>query len=366
MINYILRRIFLIIPTLLGILVVNFLIIQAAPGGPVEKVIAQIKGNEVSVTERFSSSGGEQTNSAQNKIQSNFNDSKYRGSQGIDPDLIKELEKQYGFDKPAYQRFFLMLKNYVMFDFGESFYKDKKVIELIKEKLPVSISLGLWTTLIIYLISIPLGIKKAVKDGSEFDIYTSSLVIIGYAIPGFLFAIFLIVLFAGGSYFDFFPLRGLVSDNWSELSTLNKIKDYFWHLALPILAMVIGGFASLTMLTKNAFLDEINKQYVITARAKGISEKKVLYGHVFRNAMLIVISGFPAAFINILFTSSLLIEVIFSLDGLGLLGFEAALGRDYPVVFGSLYIFTLIGLILKLISDLTYVLIDPRIDFDER
>ena len=366
MINYILRRIFLIIPTLLGILVVNFLIIQAAPGGPVEKVIAQIKGNEVSVTERFSSSGGEQTNTAQNKIQSNFNDSKYRGSQGIDPDLIKELEKQYGFDKPAYQRFFLMLKNYVMFDFGESFYKDKKVIELIKEKLPVSISLGLWTTLIIYLISIPLGIKKAVKDGSEFDIYTSSLVIIGYAIPGFLFAIFLIVLFAGGSYFDFFPLRGLVSDNWSELSTLNKIKDYFWHLALPILAMVIGGFASLTMLTKNAFLDEINKQYVITARAKGISEKKVLYGHVFRNAMLIVISGFPAAFINILFTSSLLIEVIFSLDGLGLLGFEAALGRDYPVVFGSLYIFTLIGLLLKLISDLTYVLIDPRIDFETR
>ena len=318
------------------------------------------------MTERFSSSGGEQTNSAQNKIQSNFNDSKYRGSQGIDPDLIKELEKQYGFDKPAYQRFFLMLKNYVMFDFGESFYKDKKVIELIKEKLPVSISLGLWTTLIIYLISIPLGIKKAVKDGSEFDIYTSSLVIIGYAIPGFLFAIFLIVLFAGGSYFDFFPLRGLVSDNWSELNTLNKIKDYFWHLALPILAMVIGGFASLTMLTKNAFLDDINKQYVVTARAKGISEKKVLYGHVFRNAMLIVISGFPAAFINILFTSSLLIEVIFSLDGLGLLGFEAALGRDYPVVFGSLYIFTLIGLLLKLISDLTYVLIDPRIDFETR
>ena len=366
MIDYILRRIFLIIPTLLGILVVNFLIIQAAPGGPVEKVIAQIKGNEVSVTERFSTSGGEQTNTAQNKIQSNFNDSKYRGSQGIDPDLIKELEKQYGFDKPAYQRFFLMLKNYVMFDFGESFYKDKKVIELIIEKLPVSISLGLWTTLLVYLISIPLGIKKAVKDGSEFDIYTSSLVIIGYAIPGFLFAIFLIVLFAGGSYFDFFPLRGLVSDNWSELSTLNKIKDYFWHLALPILAMVIGGFASLTMLTKNAFLDEINKQYVVTARAKGISEKKVLYGHVFRNAMLIVISGFPAAFINILFTSSLLIEVIFSLDGLGLLGFEAALGRDYPVVFGSLYIFTLIGLLLKLISDLTYVLIDPRIDFETR
>lgn len=366
MINYILRRIFLIIPTLLGILVVNFLIIQAAPGGPVEKVIAQIKGNEVSVTERFSSSGGEQTNTAQNKIQSNFNDSKYRGSQGIDPDLIKELEKQYGFDKPAYERFLIMLKNYIFFDFGESFYKDKSVIELIKEKLPVSISLGLWTTLIIYLISIPLGIKKATRDGTSFDVYTSSLIIVGYAIPGFLFAIFLIVIFAGGSYLDIFPLRGLVSDNWSEMSNIEKVVDYFWHLALPVLAMVIGGFASLTMLTKNAFLDEINKQYVITARSKGISEDKVLYRHVFRNAMLIVISGFPAAFINILFTSSLLIEVIFSLDGLGLLGFEAALGRDYPVVFGSLYIFTLIGLLLKLLSDLTYVLIDPRIDFETR
>ena len=257
-----------------------------------------------------------------------------------------------------------MLKNYLVFDFGESFYKDKSVIDLIIEKLPVSISLGLWTTLIVYLISIPLGIKKAVRDGSDFDIFTSSLIIIGYAIPGFLFAIFLIVIFAGGSYLDVFPLRGLVSDNWESLSFLNKVIDYFWHLTLPVLAMVIGGFASLTMLTKNSFLDEINKQYVLTARAKGVGEKKVLYGHIFRNAMLIVISGFPAAFINILFTSSLLIEVIFSLDGLGLLGFEAALGRDYPVVFGSLYIFTLIGLLLRLISDLTYVLIDPRIDFE--
>ena len=259
-----------------------------------------------------------------------------------------------------------MLKNYLVFDFGESFYKDKSVISLILEKLPVSISLGLWTTLFVYLISIPLGIKKAVRDGSKFDIYSSSLIIVGYAIPGFLFAIFLIVVFAGGSYLDIFPLRGLISDNWEELNFLEKIIDYFWHLALPVLAMVIGGFASLTMLTKNSFLDEINKQYVLTARAKGVSEKKVLYGHVFRNAMLIVISGFPAAFINILFTSSLLIEVIFSLDGLGLLGFEAALGRDYPVVFGSLYIFTLIGLLLRLISDLTYVLIDPRIDFESR
>jgi len=366
MLNYIIKRLFLIIPTLFGILAVNFLIIQAAPGGPVEKAIAQIKGTEVSVTEKFTTSGGEQSQSAQSQTKLNFTESKYRGSQGIDPDLIKELEKQYGFDKPPIERFFEMLKNYLVFDFGESFYKDKTVIDLIIEKLPVSISLGLWTTLFIYLISIPLGIRKAVHDGSKFDIYTSSIIIIGYAIPGFLFAIFLIVIFAGGSYFDIFPLRGLVSDDWGQLSFIEKILDYFWHLALPVLAMVIGGFASLTMLTKNSFLDEINKQYVITARAKGVSEQKILYGHIFRNAMLIVISGFPAAFINILFTSSLLIEVIFSLDGLGLLGFEAALGRDYPVVFGSLYIFTLIGLLLRLISDLTYVLIDPRIDFESR
>lgn len=366
MLEYILKRLLLIIPTLFGILTVNFIIIQAAPGGPVEKAIAQIKGNDVSLTQRFTSSGGEQKQSEQKSFQVNNSDSKYRGSQGIDPDLIKELEKEYGFDKPPVERFFLMVKNFLVFDFGESFYKDKKVVDLIKEKLPVSISLGLWTTLIIYLISIPLGIKKAIKDGSDFDLYTSSLIIIGYAIPGFLFAIFLIVMFAGGSYLDVFPLRGLVSDNWNELSTTKKILDYFWHITLPVIAMVIGGFASLTMLTKNAFLDEINKQYVITARSKGLTQKQVLYGHVFRNAMLIVISGFPAAFISILFTSSLLIEVIFSLDGLGLLGFEAALGRDYPVVFASLYVFTLIGLIMKLISDLTYMFIDPRIDFETR
>ncbi len=366
MLEYILKRLLLIIPTLFGILTVNFIIIQAAPGGPVEKAIAQIKGNDVSLTQRFTSSGGEQKQSEQKSFQVNNSDSKYRGSQGIDPDLIKELEKEYGFDKPPLERFLLMVKNFLVFDFGESFYKDKKVVDLIKEKLPVSISLGLWTTLIIYLISIPLGIKKAIKDGSDFDLYTSSLIIIGYAIPGFLFAIFLIVMFAGGSYFDVFPLRGLVSDNWDELTTTNKILDYFWHITLPVVAMVIGGFASLTMLTKNAFLDEINKQYVITARSKGLTQKQVLYGHVFRNAMLIVISGFPAAFISILFTSSLLIEVIFSLDGLGLLGFEAALGRDYPVVFASLYVFTLIGLIMKLVSDLTYMFIDPRIDFETR
>ena len=366
MLEYILKRLLLIIPTLFGILTVNFIIIQAAPGGPVEKAISQIKGNDVSLTQRFTSSGGEQKQSEQKSFQVNNSNSKYRGSQGIDPDLIKELEKEYGFDKPPLERFFLMVKNFLVFDFGESFYKDKKVVDLIKEKLPVSISLGLWTTLIIYLISIPLGIKKAIKDGSDFDLYTSSLIIIGYAIPGFLFAIFLIVMFAGGSYFDVFPLRGLVSDNWDELTTTNKILDYFWHITLPVIAMVIGGFASLTMLTKNAFLDEINKQYVITARSKGLTQKQVLYGHVFRNAMLIVISGFPAAFISILFTSSLLIEVIFSLDGLGLLGFEAALGRDYPVVFASLYVFTLIGLIMKLVSDLTYMFIDPRIDFETR
>ena len=366
MLEYILKRLLLIIPTLFGILTVNFIIIQAAPGGPVEKAIAQIKGNDVSLTQRFTSSGGEQKQSEQKSFQVNNSDSKYRGSQGIDPDLIKELEKEYGFDKPPLERFLLMVKNFLVFDFGESFYKDKKVVDLIKEKLPVSISLGLWTTLIIYLISIPLGIKKAIKDGSDFDLYSSSLIIIGYAIPGFLFAIFLIVMFAGGSYFDVFPLRGLVSDNWDELTTTNKILDYFWHITLPVIAMVIGGFASLTMLTKNAFLDEINKQYVITARSKGLTQKQVLYGHVFRNAMLIVISGFPAAFISILFTSSLLIEVIFSLDGLGLLGFEAALGRDYPVVFASLYVFTLIGLIMKLVSDLTYMFIDPRIDFETR
>ena len=366
MLNYIIKRLFLIIPTLFGILTVNFLIIQAAPGGPVEKAIAQIKGTDVSVTQKFTSTGGEQSQSSQNKANLNFNESKYRGSQGIDPDLIKELEKQYGFDKPPLERFVEMIRNYLFFDFGESFYKDQTVIDLIIEKLPVSISLGLWTTFLIYFISIPLGIKKAVLDGSRFDVYTSSLIILGYAIPGFLFAIFLIVIFAGGSYLDIFPLRGLVSDSWDQLPFFEKILDYFWHLALPVLAMVIGGFASLTMLTKNSFLDEINKQYVMTAKAKGVGEQKVLYGHVFRNAMLIVISGFPSAFINILFTSSLLIEVIFSLDGLGLLGFEAALGRDYPVVFGSLYIFTLIGLLLRLASDLTYVLIDPRIDFESR
>ena len=366
MITYIVRRLFLIIPTLLGIMLVNFLIIQAAPGGPVEKVISQIKGTDIEATAKFAgTSKGETTSSKQPSTGQKISD-KYRGSQGLDPELIKTIEKQFGFDKPAHQRFLLMVRNYASLDFGDSFFRGQSVIELIKDKLPVSISLGLWTTLIVYLISIPLGITKAVRDGSKFDLWTSAGIIVGYAVPGFLFAIFLIVFFAGGSFFDLFPLRGLTSENWESLSLINKISDYFWHITLPVLSMAIAGFASLTMLTKNSFLDEINKQYVITARSKGLSEKKVLRKHIFRNAMLIVIAGFPSAFISILFTGSLLIEVIFSLDGLGLLGFEAAIGRDYPVIFGTLFIYTLIGLLLKLLSDLAYVIIDPRIDFEER
>lgn len=352
---YILRRLLLIIPTLLGIMVVNFLIVQAAPGGPVEQMLAQIQGHNVSATVRISGS----TDDAANQSES-------RGRQGLDPELVSKIEKMYGFDKPAHQRLLDMLVNYSRFDFGESFFRNASVIDLIKEKMPVSLSLGIWSTLIIYLVSIPLGIKKAVSHGSRFDLWSSAMIIISYAIPGFLFAIILIVLFAGGSYFDLFPLRGLTSSNFSELSLVGKIADYFWHLALPLTAYTIGGFATLTMLTKNSFLDEINKQYVITARAKGLEEKQVLYGHVFRNGMLIIIAGFPSAFLSMFFTGSMLIEVIFSLDGLGLLGFEAAINRDYPVLFGTLFIFTLLGLIMKLISDLVYILVDPRIDFESR
>ena len=292
--------------------------------------------------------------------------SKYRGAQGLDPELIKDLERQFGLDKPAHERFALLVWNYLHFDFGESFFRDQPVISLVIDKMPVSISLGLWTTLLTYLICIPLGIAKAVRDGSRFDIWSSTIIIVGYAIPGFLFAVLLIVLFAGGSFWDIFPLRGLTSEGWDEMTWPARIGDYFWHMVLPILAMAISGFATLTMLTKNSFLDEINKHYVITARAKGLSERRVLYGHVFRNAMLIVVAGFPSAFIGVLFTGSLLIEVIFSLDGLGLLGFEAALNRDYPVVLGTLYVFTLMGLILNLIGDLMYTIIDPRIDFESR
>lgn len=365
---YVVRRLLLMIPTLFGIMVLNFIIVQAAPGGPVERVIAELRGIGVEATARVGGTGGGEIGPPAARIQQQGGSSagKYRGAQGIDPELIKELERMYGFDKPAHERFFQMIGNYIKFDFGESFYRNRNVVDLITDKLPVSISLGLWTTLLVYLISIPLGITKAVRDGSRFDMWSSAVVIVGYAIPSFLFAILLIVLFAGGSFWDLFPLRGLVSENWEELSWPAKIADYFWHITLPVTAMVIGGFASLTMLTKNSFLEEINKQYVITARAKGITEKRVLYGHVFRNAMLLVVAGFPAAFIGILFTSSLLIEVIFSLDGLGLLGFESAINRDYPVMFGTLYIYTLIGLIMNLIGDLTYVAIDPRIDFASR
>jgi microcin C transport system permease protein len=354
---YILRRIALIPLTLFGIVALNFLIVQMAPGGPVERTLAQIKGMTAEMGGGFGrSSGGA----------GGGNTSLYRGAQGLDPAFIKEIEKQFGFDKPPLERFILMVKNYLSFDLGQSFYRTIDVGDLILEKLPVSISIGLWSTLIIYLISIPLGIAKAVRDGSRFDVGTSYVVVVGYAVPSFMFAIVLIVIFAGGSYLNWFPLRGLTSDNWSSLSTWGKITDYLWHLILPVTAMTIGGFASLTMLTKNCFLDEINKQYVLTAKAKGLTKNRVLYGHIFRNAMLLVIAGFPATLVATLFTGSLLIEVIFSLDGLGLLGYQAILDRDYPVVFGTLYLFSLIGLVLNLISDLTYHMVDPRIDFEAR
>jgi microcin C transport system permease protein len=316
----------------------------------------------VSATARFAGDKGEMANTGQGGGVT----SKYHGARGLDPQLIKDLERQFGFDKPAYERFLLMMGNFLSFDFGQSFFRDRSVVGLVLEKMPVSISLGLWTTLLVYLISIPLGIRKAVRDGSRFDVWTSAVIVVGNAVPSFLFAILLIVVFAGGRYLDWFPLRGLVSDNWDQLNAWQKVLDYFWHMTLPVLSLVIGMFAGLTMLTKNSFLDQINQQYVTTARAKGLSERRVLYGHVFRNAMLIVIAGFPAAFVGILFTGALLIEVIFSLDGLGLLGFEAAINRDYPVMFGDLYFFTLLGLVMKLVEDLTYALVDPRIDFERR
>ena len=366
---YIIRRILFMIPTLFGIMLVSFVVVQFAPGGPVERVIAQLSGADTGATSRISGSpsgdfgargqpGGGNAAEAVN--------SKYRGAQGLDPEFIKSLEKQFGFDKPAYERFFMMLKNYLLFDFGESYFRDTSVLKLVGERLPVSISLGLWMTLLSYAISIPLGIRKAVRDGSRFDIWTSTVVVIGYAIPGFLVAVFLIVLFAGGSFLQIFPLRGLVSENWSELPWYSKILDYFWHLVLPMIAMALSAFATTTFLTKNSFLEEIRKQYVMTARAKGLTEHQVLYGHVFRNAMLIVIAGFPGAFIGAFFAGSLLIETIFSLDGLGLLGFEAIVNRDYPVVFATVYIFSLMGLVINLISDLTYTWVDPRIDFETR
>lgn len=370
---YILRRIALIIPTLLAIITINFFIVQIAPGGPVDQMVARASGIESNMSlERISGQGQQEVvagSGGDTGIEGRAQDeqvSRYRGARGLDPEIIAEIEKRFGFDKPLHVRYFNMLKRYLVFDFGESLFKGRSVIGLIGDRLPVSVSLGVWSTVIIYLISIPLGIRKAVRNGTRFDTWTSTMVIIGNAIPTFLFAILLIVLFAGGSFLNIFPLRGLVSDNFADLSFFEKIADYLHHIVLPVFAMVIGGFATLTLLTKNSFLDEINKQYVVTARAKGCGEKRILRKHVFRNAMLLIIAGFPAAFISMFFTGSLLIEIIFSLEGLGLLGFEAIMQRDYPIMFGTLYMFTLLGLVLNLISDLIYTVVDPRIDFETR
>ncbi|KAJ9432453.1 MULTISPECIES: microcin C ABC transporter permease YejB [Pantoea] len=360
---YFLRRLLLIIPTLWAIITLNFFIVQIAPGGPVDQALANVQfGHSTGIP----GSGGGDSSTRGSLVRDNPGDSQYRGARGLDPEVIAEIKHRYGFDKPLLQRYGEMLWNYIRFDFGDSLFRSASVLQLIKESLPVSVSLGLWSTLIIYLVSIPLGIKKAVRNGSAFDIWSSTFIIIGYSIPAFLFGIMLIVLFAGGSYFDWFPLRGLTSPQFDALPWYSKITDYLWHITLPVLATVIGGFATLTMLTKNSFLDEIRKQYVVTARAKGLDEKRVLYGHVFRNAMLLVIAGFPATFISMFFTSSVLIEVMFSLNGLGLLGYDATIQRDYPVMFGTLYIFTLIGLLMNILSDLTYTLVDPRIDFEGR
>ena len=363
---YILRRLLLIIPTMLGIMALSFTIIQFAPGGPIEKIIADLNGQGSSATDRISGGGGDIAQGGQGSEGGGEGSIKYRGSQGIDPEFIAELEKQFGFDKPPLERFGKMVWDYARLDFGESFYRDTSVIDLIKEKMPVSISLGIWILFLSYGISIPLGIKKAVEDGSAFDVWTSGVIVIAYAVPGFLFAIMLIVFFAGGSFFDWFPLKGLYSDNFEELGLFAKIKDYFWHLALPLISLALAAFATTSLLTKNSFLDEIRKQYVQTARAKGLNERQVLYGHVFRNAMLIIIAGFPGAFITAFFTGALLIETIFSLDGLGLLSFRSIFDRDYPVVFATLYVFSLMGLLISLVSDLLYTWIDPRIDFESR
>jgi microcin C transport system permease protein len=369
MTSYIIRRLLFMIPTLFGMLLVSFIVVQFAPGGPVERVIATLSGADTGAGSRIP--GGGQggdfgARGQQGPGQLDSSTSKYRGAQGLDPKFIQSLERQFGFDKPAHERFFLMVWNYIRFDFGKSYFRDVSVLDLIKEKLPVSISLGLWLTLLTYLISIPLGVRKAIRDGSAFDVWTSGVIIVGYALPGFLVAVLLVILFAGGSFYAIFPLRGLTSENWALMPWWQQILDYLWHLVLPLTAMGLSAFATMTLLTKNSFLDEIRKQYVLTARAKGCTQRQVLYGHVFRNAMLIVIAGFPGAFVHAFFTGSLLIEVIFSLDGLGLLGFESVLNRDYPVVFATLYIFGLIGMVVTLISDLTYTWVDPRIDFETR
>jgi microcin C transport system permease protein len=355
--RYVLRRLLLIVPTLVGIMIVNFVIVQFAPGGPIEQIVAQASGIGVSTTQAISAGG---------QIASTDQSSAYGGATGLPPEMLAELERQFGFDKPAHERFLTMMWNYARFDFGHSYFQDRPVVELVLERLPVSVSLGLWTLLLIYAISIPLGVAKAVRDGTQFDVWTSAVVFTAYAVPGFLFAVMLLVFFAGGSYLDWFPMRGLVSENFGELSLFGKIADYLWHMALPLTALTIGGFATLAMLTKNSFLEELGKPFVVTARAKGLPERRVLYGHVFRNAMLIVIAGFPAAFVSILYTGALLIEVIFSLDGIGLLGFDAAIKRDYPILFGTLFVFTLIGLVMHLVGDIVYTLVDPRIDFEAR
>jgi len=365
--SYILRRLLLIVPTLLGILTLTFIIVQFTPGGPVENIIAQLQGTGGDALGRISGGGGDM-GLAPEALGAGGQavGSKYRGAQGLDPEFIAKLEQQFGFDKPPLERYFHMLWDYLRFDFGQSYFKGRSVLELIGQALPVTISLGLWQLFISYAISIPLGIRKAVRDGSRFDVWTSGVIIIGYAIPGFLFGIMLMVFFAGGSFYNWFPLGHLVSDNFDELSFGGKIADYLWHIALPVMAMVLSSFATVTLLTKNCFLEEIRKQYVVTARAKGLSERSVLYGHIFRNAMLVVIAGFPSAFVASFFTGSLLLEMLYSLNGIGLLSYESIISRDYPVVFGSLYIFSLIGLVVTLISDLTYTLVDPRIDFERR
>lgn len=359
---YILRRLLLVIPTLFGIMVLNFTLTQFVPGGPIEQIIARMEG----AGDVFSGFTGGGENMQQANTAAGGTDERYLGARGLPPEFIAQLEREFGFDKPPLERFLGMMWNYLRFDFGNSYFRSISVVDLVLEKMPVSISLGLWSTLLAYFISIPLGIRKAVHDGSRFDAWTSGAIIVGYAIPGFLFAILLVILFAGGSYWQIFPLRGLTSDNWEELSLLGKIGDYFWHITLPVVASTISSFATLTLLTKNSFLDEIRKHYVMTARAKGVSDARVLYGHVFRNAMLIVVAGFPGLFLAVFFAGSLIIETIFSLDGLGRLGFEAAVARDYPVIFGTLFFFGLVGLLIGIISDLVYVWIDPRIDFESR
>ncbi len=358
---YVVRRLILIIPTLLGIMIINFVLTQFVPGGPIEQILANLEGEGDVLAGITGAGGGDGASGGGASAEDT-----YAGARGLPPEFIAELEREFGFDKPAWQRFLIMMGNYLRFDFGESYFRSVSVVDLVLEKMPVSITLGLWSTVLAYVISIPLGIRKAVRDGSRFDTWTSGLIIIAYAIPGFLFAILLLVLFAGGSYFQIFPLRGLTSDDWETLSPIGKALDYLWHIALPVAASTISSFATLTLLTKNSFLDEIGKQYVITARAKGLKESAVLYGHVFRNAMLIVIAGFPGLFISVFFGGSLIIETIFSLDGLGRLGFEAAVARDYPVIFGTLFFFGLVGLLIGILSDLMYVFVDPRIDFEAR